>query len=138
MKWYRYGRVLLFLALAACYVRFWTLAATPVLLVLMFAAVAWLPVCRGCESTWICLMTFLLMLPANLRAAWLYAKTLYASSLLDVVLMLMYFVIVFVALLSIEEIVCGVIGRMIWRRQSRIVPKKSEEERIPNIHDFEK
>lgn len=95
----------------------------PIALCIVFGAVAVLPTCRKRENMWLFLLSFIVLAPANLNAVshgyenlamlLYYGKHTWLSKVLVTV-------IGYVILTSVEQLLIGMIGRIIWRRQYRI------------------
>ena len=84
--------------------------------VLVFAVVALLPLCKGRQSLWIFFSLFLTVTPINIRLItvllrWApFAESLWLTNILRGTLLYM-------VALSVEELIAGYIARHIWRRQ---------------------
>lgn len=87
------------------------------LLVAVYMFVAYSSECRGNESIWIFMLVAVGLIPVNIALEiQLYD---YVSAVAEGLVGKMLSVIVFYAVIfSIEEIVAGLIGRIIWRHQS--------------------
>lgn len=84
--------------------------------------VAFLPVCRRRENLWL----FLLSVSCTIGLNRLTLCYVMETGLLDGYSSLFragLFVLLYCVLLSVEEIVYGILGRLIWRRQILLFPK---------------
>lgn len=86
------------------------------------------PVCRKTQNTWIYVLTMIIGIPTNVRIVDKIRQSFYYdgekfASIKNVLVVILSYLIIF----SIEEVMMGIIGRMIWKRQQRIVEKEDEE-----------
>lgn len=87
------------------------------LIVSIFIIVAIFPCFRHRESLAICIMIALYGIPFNIRISYYCVKEVFQLNIIGEIL---YFIIFFFVLFSLEEIVLGIIARSIWRRQNRL------------------
>ncbi len=109
------------LSLVAAHIQSLWLAAATVILIFIFVAVT--PYCRKRESLWVFLLIGAASIPINLFILgkydlWIYLTAsgekhgiVYYMSLIEYTLLLS----------SIEEIIGGLIARLIWKRQYKLV-----------------
>lgn len=85
----------------------------------ILAAVALASCCRECESAWIFVLTVVSAVPVNIGVIYglADAMTEYPHPVLQFLTINLYGNIV---ILSLEETILAVIGRLIWRRQARL------------------
>lgn len=89
--------------------------------VLLFMIVKVLPMCRGYESLWLFVLTVIGSIPINAR---LVVETLDMGlfySGVPVIGAVMTAVEVYLCALAVEEIVIGVLGRILWKKQRNLV-----------------
>ncbi len=98
-----------------------------VMMVYIYILTAFLPVCRKCESTWLFLFAIPVLTPLNYRIAEAYFEGTAQGSWLNIGIAFLHALIVFFVALSIEEILIGILGRIIWPRQYRILSKEQGE-----------
>lgn len=82
----------------------------------IFLYVAYSKNCRGCESTWLFLLIAVAFLPLNiaLSISFFDLSRLFIAGMIG---RLSAAVLMLSALFSLEEIVIGIIGRIIWKNQ---------------------
>lgn len=89
--------------------------------VLLFMIVKVLPMCRGYESLWLFVLTVIGSIPINAR---LVVETLDMGlfySGIPVIGAVMTAVEVYLCALAVEEIVIGMLGRILWKKQRNLV-----------------
>ena len=89
--------------------------------VLLFMIVKVLPMCRGYESLWLFVLTVIGSIPINAR---LVVETLDMGlfySGVPVIVAVMTAVEFYLCALAVEEIVIGVLGRILWKKQRNLV-----------------
>lgn len=89
--------------------------------VLLFIIVKALPMCSGYESLWLFVLTVIGSIPINAR---LVVETLDMGlfySGIPVIGAVMTAVEVYLCALAVEEIVIGVLGRILWKMQRNLV-----------------
>lgn len=86
----------------------------------VFAVVVILPLCRRRESIWIFFLLFLTVTPLNIAAI---VNVLSARIFDDLFLLtkILRGVLLYIIALSLEELVCGFLARLIWRRQLKVL-----------------
>lgn len=105
-------------ALLAIQLRSWQLALAS--LAAVFAVVAILPLFRKRESIWVFFFVFLTSTPLNLTGiiellnSFLFEDSFLLTNILRGALM-------YLIALSIEELICGMITRFIWKKQYKTV-----------------
>lgn len=106
------------LSLFAIQQRSWQLAVCAV--VAVFAVVAILPLFRRRESLWVFFLMFLTLTPIDVYAI---VKLLCSSLFVDSFLItnILRGGLLFLIGLSVEELICGLIARLLWRKQYRTV-----------------
>ena len=106
------------ISLFAIQQRSWQLAVWAV--VAVFAVVAILPLFRRRESLWVFFLMFLTLTPIDVYAI---VKLLCSSLFVDSFLItnILRGGILFLIGLSVEELICGLIARLLWRKQYRTV-----------------
>ena len=88
--------------------------------VAVFVIVATLPLCRRRESIWIFFILVLTATPINIAviievlSSWMFEDSLLLTNILRGGLF-------YLITLSIEELVCGIFARLIWRRQYKAI-----------------
>ena len=109
------------LSLVAAHIQSLWLAAATVILIFIFVAV--MPYCRKRENLWVFLLIAAASIPINLFILgkydlWIYLTAsgekhgiVYYMSLIEYTLLLS----------SIEEVIAGLIARLIWKRQYKLV-----------------
>lgn len=109
------------LSLVAAHIQSLWLAAATVILIFIFVAV--MPYCRKRENLWVFLLVAAASIPINLFILgkydlWIYLTAsgekhgiVYYMSLIEYTLLLS----------SIEEVIAGLIARLIWKRQYKLV-----------------
>lgn len=103
--------------LAWCFSLMWLIISV----VLLFAIVKVLPMCRGYESLWLFVLTAIGSVPINARLA---VETLEMGlfySGIPVIGAVITVVEVYLCVLAVEEIVIGVLGRILWKKQRNLV-----------------
>lgn len=106
------------ISLFAIQQRSWQLAVCA--MVAVFAVVAILPIFRKRESLWVFFLMFLTLTPIDVYAI---VKLLCSSLFEDSILItnILRGGLLFLIGLSIEELICGLIARLLWRKQYRTV-----------------
>ncbi len=125
---------LLVLGLAAyliyAFIKYWSISVQVFATVVMFLFVAAAPICRECESTWIYVLTMILSIMPNIKIA-IYVLGRTTS---DVFQMsgphIFYTVVFYIALLQVEEVIMGILSRILWRRQLTAVKKDRPKEKV--------
>lgn len=84
----------------------------------VFCVVAMAPVCRDRESVWIFVILFLTVLPMDLPLVAAVLETAFFRDAMGIT-NLFRGGIMLVVLISIQEIACGILARVIWRRQKK-------------------
>lgn len=87
---------------------------------ILFFVVSVLKICRRRENLWLFIYTAICGIPINLAIVKERMVLFFFDSGIPIVGTIIATVEVFLLLFAIEEIVVGVIGRIIWRRQYRI------------------
>lgn len=106
------------ISLFAIQQRSWQLVVCAV--VAVFAVVAILPTFRKRESLWIFFLMFLTLTPIDVYAiVKLLSSSLFEDSFL--ITNILRGGLLFLIGLSIEELICGLIARLLWRKQYRTV-----------------
>lgn len=85
-------------------------------IVIMFVVVAVTPICRRYESIWIFLLTLVLTVPVNIGIT----KSVIEMGILELEFplgRLINVIEIYLPLLAMEELMLGILGRMIWPRQ---------------------
>lgn len=103
--------------LAWCFSLMWLIISV----VLLFAIVKVLPMCSGYESLWLFVLTAIGSVPINARLA---VETLEMGlfySGIPVIGAVITVVEVYLCVLAVEEIVIGVLGRILWKKQRNLV-----------------
>lgn len=85
---------------------------------LLFALVALLPVCRKRENLWMFSFAAITMIPVNIYI--LIKLDLYDYSGASILRTVMWCILILGILTAVEEIVLGLITRLIWNRQYRL------------------
>ncbi len=86
-------------------------------IVMLFLCIAFCKACDGHESLYCFVLFAFISIPINVEITRL-ALPVICSILIDtLVLRAIYFPMVYILILSLEEILIGVIGRLIWRHQ---------------------
>ena len=86
----------------------------------IFTIVAILPICRQRESIWVFFILFMTVTPINITviikvlSSWLFDGSLLITNILRGGLF-------YLISLSIEELACGFVARLIWRRQCKAI-----------------
>ncbi len=131
MKYKKFGILLALpaiLGMIATYFRI--LVLIPIIIVLMFVLVAVVPFTRKHESLWLFLICAVSSIPLNLfflreYTGWKYFLCVNPNVKLFSVLATIEAMLI---LTSVEEVIVGFIGRLIWRRQYKLsIPEISEE-----------
>ena len=81
-------------------------------IIFAFVVVAVMPICKHYENAWMFFMTAITVVPINIRVI-VHLFSGGANSLIGV----LWGVILFFVMLSIEELIAGVITRIIWKNQ---------------------
>lgn len=84
----------------------------------IFAVVALVPLCRRRESLWVFLITAVATIPLNI---WIVHRVMdagYFSGSFAVTEILWYCLVYFIGF-SLEELLFGILARLIWKRQLR-------------------
>ncbi len=85
--------------------------------VALFLCLALCEECRGHESLYCFVMLAIISIPVNIEMARL-ACPFMSHILIDTLLLRVFYIpMMYIAILTLEEIVIGVIGRVIWRHQ---------------------
>ena len=87
-------------------------------ILMLFLCVSMSKVCAGHESIYCFVFIALLSIPINVEMtiwSWSVIRYIFTDTL---ILKLLYIPMFYIIILSFEEIVLGVIGRMIWRHQN--------------------
>lgn len=71
------------------------------------------------ESLWVFFILFIVTIPINIQITYKIMK--YCFEDLNLLFATVYRIVIFQALLSIEEIVAGVIARILWPRQEDLI-----------------
>lgn len=89
-------------------------------IVAVFAVVAILPIFRKRESLWVFFLIFLTLAPVNVYAI---VEVLCSSLFTDsfVITNILRGGLLFMIGLSVEELICGLVARLLWRKQYRTV-----------------
>ena len=82
----------------------------------IFAAVSMVPGFRHRESLGISILVAICAIPSNIRISYYCVHELLYLNVLGEIL---YFIICYLVLFSIEEIIFGIIARLIWKKQYR-------------------
>ena len=131
MKYKKFGILLALpaiLGMIATYFRI--LVLIPIIIVLMFVLVAVVPFTRKHERLWLFLIWAVSSIPLNLfflreYTGWKYFLCVNPNVKLFSVLATIEAMLI---LTSVEEVIVGFIGRLIWRRQYKLsIPEISEE-----------
>lgn len=104
----------------------------PVTAVLIFGIVAILPFCHKRESLWLFVLCTLSLTPMNffiLHEYPVWEYFLYCGSDKGVIYYLALFEVTLIAT-SLENVVVGVFGRGLWRRQYRLYIPEDEDEEV--------
>lgn len=130
-KWGLLTFLPLFVSMTAIHFRIRLLILIPVTVVLIFLLVGILPFARRRENLWLFLICAVTFIPINLFALNVYTrwkeflcvdadiKILSIASTVEVLLILT----------SVEEVIIGFLGRLIWRRQYKLrIPDSKKEE----------
>ncbi len=108
-----------FMASCACiYIRMPLLCILT--LVMMFVIVGFSPLCHMRETLWTFVLTVIITLPPNLYVSWFVANRAYVHYDYPTWAALFLALVIYSVLISIEEILCGTISRIIWRKQYRV------------------
>ena len=87
--------------------------------VALFIAVALIPYAQKRENIWMFLLVVVSGIPVNFSVIWwLFRLSVFESNFL--LLTVFRGVAMYIMLLSIEELILGIITRMIWRKQYKI------------------
>lgn len=89
-------------------------------LITVFLCISVCSVCRKHESLWLFVLSGIATIPANIQLSLI--ATEYFSYLWGdaVVFKLVYFPLAYSILLSVEEILLGIVGRVLWKRQEPV------------------
>ena len=131
MKYKKFGILLALpaiLGMIATYFRI--LVLIPIIIVLMFVLVAVVPFTRKHESLWLFLICAVSSIPLNLfflreYTGWKYFLCVNPNVKLFSVLATIEAMLI---LTSVEEVIVGFIGRLIWRRQYKLSISEISEE----------
>lgn len=88
-------------------------------IVLLFFAVCFLPCCRGHENIWMFVLVAWTGIPINVKLVRMITGVLQMDEGMFP-LVLLREILLYIIVFCIEELVLGVLTRLIWRRQKRI------------------
>ena len=95
-------------------------------IVAVFLCIGVCRVCRNHESLWLFVLSGIATIPANIQISLIateYFSYLWGDAL---VFKVVYFPLAYSILLSIEEILLGIVGRVIWKKQESVWRVKNE------------
>lgn len=95
-------------------------------LVSIFLCISVCSVCRKHESLWLFVLSGIATIPANIQISFIvseYFSYLWGDAF---VFKLIYFPLAYSILLSVEEILLGIVGRMIWKKQDPVWRAENE------------
>ena len=120
MKRMRHGKIMLGVpvlisGLSICIDKYFCVIIS---ILVLFLCISMSKICTGYESLYCFVFIAFLSIPVNLELtiwSWSVIRYFFADTLL---LKLLYIPMFYIIILSLEEIVIGVIGRIIWRNQN--------------------
>lgn len=86
----------------------------------VFGIVAVLPLFKRRESLWVFFVIFLTMIPPNIRVihemlySWMFDDSMLLTNIIRGYLL-------YLILFSLEELICGILARVFWKRQFKTV-----------------
>jgi len=83
--------------------------------VLIFLLVRSVPFMKGQESIWVFFLGFVATTPFNLKTSKNIMDYLFFDS--NIFLKVIYLAILFLCMLAVEEIILGIISRVLWKKQ---------------------
>lgn len=81
--------------------------------------VGFLPICKGYESVWLFVLSVMSSIPINLKITELMASSIFFTfgiPMIDFITKVKMYLV----FLSIEELLLGVVGRFVWKKQDEI------------------
>jgi len=110
------GALVLFLiSLVAVCTKCWWLIIVNILL--MYLLVAKLPVCHRRENVWLFVLTAISSVPINVKATWILLYYGLLSSGIPILGEILGVIQIYLLLFTVEEMVIGIVGRYIWKKQ---------------------
>lgn len=89
---------------------------------LLFLIVGTVPICRRRESMWLFVLTALGSMPINIKISTMDTVQYLLDSEIPIVGAVIATIEIYLLLFSVEEILIGIIGRFIWKRQIVLKP----------------
>lgn len=108
--------------------KFISLPLVVINIIALYVFVGVVPICRKHENVWLFLLTFFQSMPINIKLTGIAMSSVFQKTMgFQKIIMAIE---VYMALLALEEIVIGVAGRLLWRRQCCIEVGGVEQEPI--------
>ena len=120
MKRIKYGKMLMGVplvisGLSICFDKYFCVFMS---ILMLFLCVSMSNICVGHESLYCFVFFALLSIPVNVEITKRACSALCYVLIDTLMLRVLYIPMIYIAILSLEEIVIGVIGRIIWRHQN--------------------
>lgn len=91
----------------------------------LFVIIAVFPMFRKMENLWMFLFVAVFGFPINIFLAKLITPIIFVND--SKIILVIYSALVFFVLFSVEEIVFGLITKILWRRQYKLFPREFDE-----------
>lgn len=88
-------------------------------MLVLFGLVKIIPMSRGYEGLWVFLLTAIGSIPLNIKLIAYLLDTWFAFG--NSAIVILTAIELYLCILAVEEIIIGVIGRIIWKRQCRLM-----------------
>ncbi len=102
---------------------------TGVTILAIYLFIGLIDTCRRYENLWLFVLVGIATVPMNLMLTMVVCDDLCVTWNRELLAKIVFFPIVYGALFSMEEIVLGIIGRVIWKEQENLFFDKAENER---------